>query len=65
VPSSEFVTLKVFDVLGNEVATLVKEEKPAGSYEVNFDATQLSSGIYFYTINAGNFVETKKMILMK
>jgi hypothetical protein len=65
ITSSDFVTLKVYDVLGNEVATLINEEKPAGSYEVNFDATQLSSGIYFYTINASNFVETKKMILMK
>jgi hypothetical protein len=65
VPSSEFVTLKVFDVLGNEVATIVNEEKPAGSNEVDFNASLLSSGIYFYTISAGNFVETKKMILMK
>jgi photosystem II stability/assembly factor-like uncharacterized protein len=65
VPSSEFVTLKVFDVSGNEVATLINEEKPAGSYEVNFNASQLTSGVYFYTINAGSFIETKKMILMK
>jgi len=63
--SSEFVTLKVYDVLGNEVATLVNEEKPAGSYEVNFSASQLSSGVYFYTINAGSFIETKKMILLQ
>ncbi|HEY7752170.1 MAG TPA: T9SS type A sorting domain-containing protein, partial [Ignavibacteriaceae bacterium] len=46
-------------------ATLVKEEKSAGSYEVNFDAGQLSSGFYIYTIKAGNFTSTKKMILMK
>ena len=65
VPSSEFVTLKVFDVLGNEVATLINEEKPAGVYEVNFSALQFTSGVYFYTLNAGSFVETKKMILMK
>ncbi len=58
-------TLKVYDVLGNEVATLVNEEKPAGVYEVEFDASRLSSGIYFYTLRAGNFIETKKMILMK
>jgi hypothetical protein len=63
--SSEFVTLKVFDVLGNEVAVLVDEEKPAGIYEVKFDAIGLSSGIYFYKLQAGSFVETKKMILMK
>ncbi|MEP0862682.1 MAG: T9SS type A sorting domain-containing protein [Ignavibacterium sp.] len=57
--------LKVYDVLGNEVATLVNEEKPAGSYEVTFDASNLSSGIYFYKINAGSFSDTKKMILIK
>lgn len=62
---SQLVTLKIYDVLGNEVATLVNEEKPAGSYEVNFDATSLSSGIYFYKLKAGNFAETKKMLLMK
>ncbi|HEY6627265.1 MAG TPA: M14 family zinc carboxypeptidase [Ignavibacteriaceae bacterium] len=62
---SQLVILKVYDVLGNEVATLVNEEKPAGSYEVNFNASQLSSGIYFYKLTAGNFIETKKMILMK
>jgi photosystem II stability/assembly factor-like uncharacterized protein len=60
-----FVSLKVYDVLGNEVTTLVNEEKPAGSYEVNFDASGLSSGIYFYKLQAGSFIETKKMILMK
>jgi len=57
--------LKVYDVLGNEVATLVNEEKPIGSYAVEFDATTLPSGIYFYRLQAGNFVETKKMVLMK
>jgi probable HAF family extracellular repeat protein len=60
-----FVSLKVYDVLGNEIASLVNEEKSPGSYEVNFDAKGLSSGIYFYTINAGSFVETKKMILIR
>ncbi|HMU41935.1 MAG TPA: T9SS type A sorting domain-containing protein [Ignavibacteriaceae bacterium] len=65
VPISEFVTLKVYDVLGNEVAALVNEEKPAGTYEVNFNASQLSSGIYFYKLQAGSFVETKKMILLR
>jgi len=59
------VQLKVYDVLGNEVATLVNEEKPAGSYEVKFNASQLSSGIYFYKLQAGNYSEMKKMILMK
>lgn len=65
IPTSEFVKLKVYDVLGNEVATLVNEEKPAGSYEVEFQATELSSGIYFYKLQSGNFVETKKMLLLK
>jgi hypothetical protein len=59
------ISLKVFDVLGKEVATLVNEEKPAGSYEVEFNASRLPSGIYFYKLQAGSFVETKKMILMK
>jgi uncharacterized Ntn-hydrolase superfamily protein len=60
-----FVTLKIYDVLGNEVATLVNEEKSAGSYEVEFNAAGLTSGIYFYKISAGGFVETKKMIYLK
>jgi uncharacterized delta-60 repeat protein len=59
------VMLKVFDVLGNEVATLVDEYKPAGSYEVEFNATNLPSGVYFYQFKAGDFVQTKKMVLMK
>ena len=57
--------LKVYDVLGNEVATLVNEFKPAGSYEENFNAAKLSSGVYFYKLIAGSFIETKKMILIK
>jgi parallel beta-helix repeat protein len=65
VVSTEYVTLKIYDVLGNEVATLVNEEKPAGSYEVEFDGSNLSSGIYFYKFKAGNYLETKKMILVK
>lgn len=63
--SRSFVTLKVFDVLGREVATLVNEEKPAGRYEVSFNANKLSSGIYFYTVTAGSFHKTKKMLLLK
>jgi hypothetical protein len=65
VPEIEFVTLKVYDVLGNEIATLVKEEKPAGNYEVEFTAINLPSGIYFYRLQAGSFIETMKMVLMK
>jgi murein tripeptide amidase MpaA len=62
---SQFVTLKVYDILGNEIATLVNEEKTAGSYEVEFDGSDLTSGIYFYQLIAGQFSETKKMILLK
>ncbi len=61
----KFVQLKIYDILGREVATLVNEEKPAGKYSVNFDASKLSSGIYFYRIKAGSFISVKKMILMK
>ena len=65
IPEQSFVTLKVYDVLGNEIATLLNEEKPIGNYEVEFDASSLSSGIYFYKLQAGSFVETKKMLLLK
>ena len=64
-PVSGFTTLKVYDVLGNEITTLVNEEKPAGRYEINFDANNLSSGVYYYRITTGNFTQTKKMILMR
>jgi hypothetical protein len=60
-----FVTLRIYDVLGREITTLVNEENPAGEYEIEFDASALTSGIYFYSLHAGSFVETKKMILMK
>jgi len=63
--SSQFVSIKVFDVLGNEVAVLVNEEKTAGNYKIEFNASNLSSGIYFYKLQAGSFVETKKMILLR
>jgi hypothetical protein len=62
---SQFVTLKVYDILGNEVATLVNEEKQPGVYEVEFDAAKLTSGIYFYQLQAGNFSQTKKMVLLR
>lgn len=65
VSSISQVILKVYDVLGNEVATIVNEEKSAGSYEVKFDAAGLSSGMYFYKLQTDNFVETKKMLLLK
>jgi arabinogalactan endo-1,4-beta-galactosidase len=60
-----FVTLKVYDVLGNEVSTLVSEEKSAGKYSVNFAAKNLPSGVYFYRLTVGNFADTKKMMLLK
>ncbi len=59
------VTLKVYDILGKEITTLVNEEKSAGSYEVNFNADKLSTGVYFYTLQFGKIVETKSMILIK
>ncbi|HEY6626921.1 MAG TPA: T9SS type A sorting domain-containing protein, partial [Ignavibacteriaceae bacterium] len=62
---SQFVSLKVYDVLGNEIATLINEEKPAGSYEVNFNAEDLSSGIYIYQLTSGNYIERKKMMMLK
>lgn len=70
VGSLSYVTLKVYDVLGNEIATLVNEELSAGEYEVTFDShsgevRNLTSGIYFYTLRAGSFVQTMKMILLK
>ncbi|MBK9097162.1 MAG: T9SS type A sorting domain-containing protein [bacterium] len=64
-PVGSHQTLKIYDVLGNEVSTLVDEYLPAGSYETEFNADGLSSGIYFYKLQAGSFVETKKMILIK
>jgi hypothetical protein len=65
IPELNFVTLKIYDVLGSEVTTLVNEEKPVGSYELEFNATDLPSGVYLYKLQAGSFVETKKMILIK
>ena len=64
-PKQSFVTLKLFDLLGREVASLVNEKKEAGNYSVQWDASQLSSGVYFYRWTAGTFVETRKMILMR
>jgi len=63
--NSSHVSLKVYDAIGNEVATLVDEYKLAGIYEHEFSALNLTSGIYFYKLQSGNFVETKKMILLR
>lgn len=78
IPRSEFVKIKVYDILGREVATLVNEQKPPGTYEVVFSAgsfgdaqnlspkgSTLTSGVYFYTLRAGGFMETKKMVLLR
>jgi hypothetical protein len=65
IPQSGLVTLKVYDLLGKEVITLVKEEKTAGIYESVFDASHLSSGVYFYKLQSGNFIQSKKLILLK
>lgn len=65
VPVGSWQTLKVFDILGNEVATLVDEFKTAGKYEVEFDASKIPNGVYFYQLKTENFISTKKMILMK
>ena len=59
------VSLKVYDVLGNEIVTLVNVDKQAGNYVVEFDANGLTSGIYFYELQSGDFIGTKKMILLK
>ena len=64
-PVGSWQTLKIYDVLGNEIATLVDEYKPTGSYEVDFNASGLSSGIYFYKLQTGNYIEMKKMVLLK
>ena len=65
IPELSFVTIKIYDVFGNEVATLIYEEKPAGNFEVEFYSNGLPSGIYLYTIQAGKFTDSKKMILLK
>jgi len=62
---NQFASLKIYDLLGKNVATLVNEEKPAGSYEVEFDASGLPSGIYIYRLTAGNFSSSKKLIVLK
>lgn len=65
IPSNGFVTLKVYDLLGKEVATLVNEAKTSGKHSVEFNASELSSGIYLYELRSGSFLSTKKLVLMK
>ena len=64
-PKDGIVTLKVYDILGSEVATLVNEQKTAGRYEVSFDASKLASGVYIYKLQSGEYVSSKKMMLLK
>ncbi|MEO8664742.1 MAG: DUF4394 domain-containing protein [Ignavibacteria bacterium] len=64
-PKQTQITLKVYDILGKEIATLVNEVKPAGTYDVNFNASSFSSGVYFYKIEADNFTDIKRMMLIK
>lgn len=64
-PKNEHVTLKIYDMLGNEIKTLVEGNQQAGKYNITFDASGLSSGVYFYTLKTGSFAETKKMMLVK
>jgi len=65
IPERSLVTLKVYDVLGKDIAILVSEEKRAGSYEIEFNASSLPSGIYFYQLKTNKLIQTKKMILVK
>ena len=65
IPQSNNVVIKIFNVLGKEVGTLFNEEKPAGTYEITWNAENLPSGVYFYQLTAGKFIETKKMLLIK
>ncbi len=64
-PLKSFVSLKVYDVLGREIKTLISGERKSGIYNIAFRAEELSSGIYFYKLEAGDFIQTKKMILLK
>lgn len=63
--SNEYTTLKVYDIIGKEITTLVNNQMEKGHYEINFDASNLPSGVYLYTLNAGGYKETRKMILMR
>ncbi len=65
IPQQDHVVLKIFNNIGQEVSTLVNQDMDAGSYEVNFNASDLASGVYFYRIQTANYSESKKMILIK
>ncbi len=65
IPKDSHVTLKIYDVLGQEVRTLVDQDQQVGRYSVNFNGSSLASGVYFYRLVAGNHVITKKMLMLK
>jgi hypothetical protein len=65
IPKRALVTIKIYDILGDEITTLANEEKTVGNYEVEFIASNLSSGVYFYQLTVGDFIQTKKMILLR
>ncbi len=65
IPTKENVSLKIYDILGNEISILVDEQKIAGTYEVDFDASNLPTGIYFYVLKAGNYIQSNKMLFLK
>jgi hypothetical protein len=65
IKENSLVSLKIYDILGSEVATLVNEVKSAGGYSITFNSAGLTSGVYFYKIEAGSFIQTRKMILLK
>ena len=65
IPQTSKVVIKVYDILGNEIAKLMDEEKSIGTYELTWDASNLSSGIYFYQLKAGEYAQTRKMLLLK
>lgn len=65
IPDEELVTIKIYNLVGKEITTLINEMKPYGNYEIEFNATGLPSGVYFYQLVAGDFIQTKKMLLLK
>jgi hypothetical protein len=65
IPENGMVTLKIYDILGKEVKTLVNEQKTAGRYEVNFNASDLASGVYIYKLQVNDFVSSRKMLMIK
>jgi hypothetical protein len=65
IKEASFASLKVYDAIGNEIVALFSEDLPEGKYEVEFDANELTSGVYFYQLKTGSFVQTKKMLLIK